>query len=168
MSLDAPRPPAPSVPSLAVRFVDVHSGRGARFETFEDVTALVDCVVRRVEGTVTGRRFPLLRVVAGRRPLSGTECEALVWELARVRTILATIAAPAAGERADVPPSSVVPPPIVAGRRSLADLHAATLLALDHTARLGAASRRGARFEAADGGLDGAVVVEPRSAVQGR
>ena len=127
-----------------LRFIDVHSGRGASFPSFEPVRELVELVAGRMEAEGHGRRFPLLHVVAACRTLTGTECEALVWELARLRTILSTLAAPV-GEGA---PSAPLP------RRTMADVYAATLSGLDLAARLGAASRRGARFEAADAGSD--------------
>ena len=133
MSAPSPYPPGP------VRFVDVHSGRGAVLASFDVVHELVSRIVPRVEATTAGRRFPLLRLIDARHALSGTECEALVWEIARLRTILSTEPAPdtAAGEG-----------PFA--RRTLADVHAATLSALDLGARLGAASHRGARFETPD------------------
>lgn len=120
-----------------VRFIDVHSGRGGWIASFDAVRLLVELVSRRDLIDAPGRRFPLLHVVGARRPLSGTECEALVWELARLRTLLSTIAAPAP---VDAPSSPL-------WRRTLADVHDATIAALDRGARLGAASRRGARFE---------------------
>lgn len=127
-----------------IRFVDVHSGRGGSFPSFEPVRELVEVVAVRMEAEGHGRRFPLLHVVGARRTLTGTECEALVWELARLRTILSTLAAPVV----EGVPSAPLP------RRTMADVYGATLSGLDLAARLGAASRRGARFEAADAGSD--------------
>ncbi len=162
MSLDAPRTPAPST---AVLFLDVHSGRGARFDSFDDVRALVACVAGRVEREMAGRRFPLLHVVERRRPLSGTECEALVWELARLRTILSTLPAVARDDDgAGAPTAGLGSATGVAGHRTLADVHQSTILALDHAARLGAASRRGARFEADDAAPGGGAVAARRFA----
>ncbi len=126
-----------------VRFIDVHSGRGASFDSFDSVRELVGVVVARMEAAGHGRRFPLLHVVEARRPLTGTECEALVWEIARLKTILSTFPAPL--PTSDTP--DAVAPPL--SRRTLCDVHGATLSALDLAARLGAASRRGARFEGA-------------------
>jgi len=159
LSLDAPRPRPPHVARAPV---DVHAMR-----------ALVACVLTRVEGDLPGRRFPLLRVVGDRGALSGIECEALVWELARVRTILSTLPAddalgrPPADGASGASEAGLVARRLGAGRRTLADAHEATILALDRAARLGAANRRGACFEVAADELRVAAVAA-RPEVEGR
>ena len=148
MAFDAPRTSeATHLRDLGgpIRFVDLHSGRGASFPSFESVLELVKVVAGRMEAEGQGRRFPLLHVMEARGTLTGTECEALVWELARLKTILSALAAPVGDGAA----SSPLP------RRTMADVYGATLSGLDLAARLGAASRRGARFEASDAGPAG-------------
>jgi hypothetical protein len=160
LDIPASGPHASSDPSsarrLGVRFVDVHSGRSAVLGGVDAVGALLRCVERCLEGGRAGTRFPLLRLVGRATPLSVPECEALVREVARLRGHLSVLAAsnlleetgPASGDDrqtpADGPPRGTFSPP---GAKSLADVFALPLAALEHHGRLGAISGRGARFE---------------------
>jgi hypothetical protein len=145
-----------------VRFVDEHSGRSDVLGPVDDVVSLSDAVTRLLEGGRAGTRFPLLRLVGRARPLSQGECEALAREVVRLRQRLAPFsvdelrpppragasdpaldgAAPLGASPEPFPRPEGAPPP-----RTLAEAFAWPLRVLEHVARLGAASHRGARFE---------------------
>jgi hypothetical protein len=141
---------------LAVRFVDEQSGRNDLLGRVASLEALAGVVSRRLEGARTGSRFPLLQLIGRIEPLTASECEVLAREVTRLRHVLAPVPARVLDEEAD------------AGRgldewihaangaerpRTLADAFAWPLFVLEHIARLGAASRRGARFEVGDAEL---------------
>jgi hypothetical protein len=137
---------------LAVRFVDEQSGRNDLLGRVASLEALADVVSRRFDGARTGSRFPLLRLIGRPEPLTASECEVLAHEVTRLRHVLAVpagvldedaAAGPALDEWMQSHNGSERP-------RTLADAFAWPLFVLEHIARLGAASRRGARFEVGD------------------
>jgi hypothetical protein len=131
---------------LAVRFVDEQSGRNDLLGRVAALEAMAAVVARRLEGSRAGSRFPLLRSIGRREPLSASECEALAREVARLRQHLAPVPATTLSEEAPGAIGDDVP----AAAATLADAFAVPLSVLEHIARLGAASRRGARFEIGD------------------
>jgi hypothetical protein len=144
-----------------IRFTDEHSGRSDALGTADAVRAMTDAVTRLLEGGHAGRRFPLLRLVGRARPLSRDECDALAREVERLRRHLAafpvdelrpasTTSDPALDGAAPLGPApEPFPRPDGApAPRTLAEAFARPLAALEVVARLGAASHRGARFEA--------------------
>lgn len=156
--------------SLAVRFVDAHSGCNDLLGRVAALEALAAVVARRLEDARPGSRFPLLRLVGRREPLTATECDSLARETARLRQRLAAVpvgdlgAGPGAVADPSAADDDVGPEAAPARRRrdptapdddprparTLADVYDDTLYVLEHIARLGAASRRGARFEVGD------------------
>lgn len=138
---------------LAVRFVDAQSGRNDLLGRVAALEAMAGVVARRLEGARPGSRFPLLRLVGREQPLTPTECDALAREVARLRQMLAPLPAKVLDE--DIPAAEPSPEWFrrVNGEgapKNLADAFAWPLFVLEHIARLGAASRRGARFEVGD------------------
>lgn len=138
---------------LAVRFVDAQSGRNDLLGRVAALEAMAGVVARRLEGERPGSRFPLLRLVGREQPLTPAECDALAREVARLRQMLAPVPAQVLAEDA----ATTEPAPEWFRRvdgegapRSLADAFAWPLFVLEHIARLGATSRRGARFEVGD------------------
>jgi hypothetical protein len=127
------------------------------------VAALLDVVARHLEHGRPGSRFPLLQLLRRLAPLSPAECEALVREATRLKALLAPLpvalladpSAPALGAPRDAPPPAPTGElfPRLNGNgapKTLADAFAWPLFVVDHLARLGAASGRGARFETGD------------------
>jgi len=163
--------PSDDTGRLSVRFVDAHSGRNDLLGRVATLEALAQVVARRLEGERPGSRFPLLQLVGRAAPLTADECDSLVREVARLRHRLAALpvdaaehgtdaastpggAAAGAGEGAidggRPPPTFVKARPDASATGTLADAYAGPLFVLEHIARLGAASRRGARFEIGD------------------
>lgn len=161
---DRPAPDAPdSRASLAIRFVDEHSGRNDLLGAVASFEAMANVVSKRLEGSKAGSRFPLLRLVGRREPLSAIECEALAREVTRLRSVLAPLPASAIADGRDEgsrDDSALGAPTAVreifrrlngdGAPRTLAEAFGWPLFVLEHIARLGAASRRGARFEIGD------------------
>ncbi|MFO0934004.1 MAG: hypothetical protein U1E39_15050 [Planctomycetota bacterium] len=168
-------PPSMMMPSdasgrLSVRFVDEHSGRNDLLGRVAALEAMAAVVARRLEGARPGSRFPLLRLVGRPTPLTAVECDSLAREVTRLRHLLSALPATAdpAPDATDAAPDAAAddPAPIDAdpladampraqgardpSPRTLADAFAWPLFVLEHIARLGAASRRGARFEVGD------------------
>jgi len=160
-------------PRRAIRFVDLASGRNDLLGRVASLDAMAHVVARRLEGARAGSRFPLLRLIGRREALTAQECEALVREVTRLRAALAPLtffaaagpAAPAAGaSRRELDdeiaarfrpllrtaPAHAPSPPTGDATGTLADAFAWPLSVLEHIARLGATTRRGARFEVAD------------------
>lgn len=161
---------------LSVRFVDAHSGRNDLLGRVAALEAMAAVVARRLEGERPGSRFPLLRLVGRPTPLTAVECDSLAREVTRLRHLLAALPAAAdpapdttdaaqdaaadepapldADRLADAAPRADAMPRAQGARdlspRTLADAFAWPLFVLEHIARLGAASRRGARFEVGD------------------
>jgi len=157
----APQPPADgAAPSREVadrrerfvRFVDEQSGRNDLLGRVAALEALADVVTRKLESARAGSRFPLLRLVGRAEPLTALECEALAREVTRLRQVLAPLSAESVdatlpSDDMPAPPTAEPAPERTNGTRTLADAFAWPLFVLEHIARLGAASRRGARFE---------------------
>jgi len=167
-----------------LRVVDEHSGIHDVVGPVDEVARMTATVTRCLEGGRVGTRFPLLRLVSRKPALSGEECDALGREIARLRALLGVISVEtAAASNAEVPPAAPTSDPALAAAaplssdggaatspapfepfprwngsgapRTLADLFAWPLHVLEHVAKLGAASRRGARFEVAAAGSYG-------------
>jgi hypothetical protein len=152
-----------------VRFVDAASRHGDVLGPPADVHHLSHVVTRLLENGRAGSRFPLLRLVGRAQALSSGECDALVREVVRLRHLLAPFSAdelrPAPRAAVSDPgldgaaPLGPAPDPFPRGGgappRTLADAFARPLAVLEHVARLGAASRCGARFEVVRGAPDG-------------
>ena len=151
-------------PRSAVRFLDLHSGRNDILGSMTSVGAMLATVALRLEGGRPGSRFPLLQLVRRAAPLSPAECDALVREVTRLKSMLAPMpldllehvapTTPAGGESA-TNVSAPIPElfPRLNGNgapKNLSDEFAWPMFVLDHVARLGAASGRGARFESGD------------------
>ena len=149
-----------------VRIVEAHSGVSDVLGSASGVERLAQTVVARLEGGRAGTRFPLLRVLLRRGPVSAEECDALVREVVRLRAALAALppddapdprragdpALEAAAPLSPAPPLSPTPSPGASARRdatprTLADAWARPLSVAEHVARLGGASRRGVRVE---------------------
>jgi hypothetical protein len=147
-----------------VRLVEAHSGVSDVLGSTHVVMRLAESVARHLEGGRAGSRFPLLRVLLRRGPVSAAECDALAREVVRLRAALASVAVSAwfdaprpSGDPAleAAAPLSPAPPPSDAFPRrqgegppkTLADAFAWPLFVAEHVARLGGASRRGVRVE---------------------
>ena len=147
-----------------VRLVEVHSGVSDVLGSARGVERLAESVTRHLEGGRAGSRFPLLRVLLRRGPVSAAECDALAREVVRLRAALASVAVTALF---DVPPPGSAPALDAAAPlspvpwpsdpfprrhgegppKTLADAFAWPLFVAEHVARLGGASRRGVRVE---------------------
>jgi hypothetical protein len=151
---------------LVLRGIDDHSGRSDVIGDVRAVALLHDVVARVLENGREGSRFPLLRLVGRKVALTHEECDALVREIARLRGLLAAHAVEALrAPTPDLPsdpalaaalPLDAVPEPFPrlngnGAPRTLADAFARPLFVLEHVCRLGAAGRRGARFETGPG-----------------
>jgi hypothetical protein len=171
-----------------LRIVDEQTGVVDVVGRVESVERMAETVARCLEAGRAGTRFPLLRLVPRRPALTGEECDALSREVPRLRAVLACVgvenlrpAGPGAGSDpalSAAAPLEPAPEPFPrwngsGAPRTLADAFAWPLHVLEHGARLGAASRRGARLEAVvDGAWDGArsrlhPAADPRHRVPG-
>jgi hypothetical protein len=130
-----------------VRFVDEQSGRNDLLGRVAALEAMASVVARRLEGSRAGSRFPLLRSIGRREPLSASECEALAREVARLRQHLSPMTLALDEDAVDGLGGDSSR---ARQDRTLAEVFAGPLSVLEHIARLGAASRRGARFEIGD------------------
>ena len=149
----------------AIRIVETHSGVNEVLGSAESVERMLEIVVRCLEAGRPGTRFPLVRLLARRGPISSAECDALSREMVRLGAAFEPHDVDALREpppRADADPAlsaaaplDPVPEPFRrlngnGAPRTLADAFAWPLFVVERVARLGSASRRGASIEAGD------------------
>jgi hypothetical protein len=141
-----------------VRIVETHSGVSDVLGSARGLERLAQAVTLNLEGGRAGTRFPLLRVLLRKGPVSAQECDALAREVVRLRAALKSVSfdppTPASRPSGDpaldaAAPLSPTGParPLKAPHPTLADLYARALSVAEHVARLGGASRRGVRVE---------------------
>ena len=165
---DGELPRAPSPSERWVRIVEVHSGVGDVLGSEASLGTLLDAISSRLEAGRVGARYPLVRLLSRRGPVTAGECDALSREVVRVRAGLERESAdwlrgPPAGGEADpvlgaALPLDRMPEPFrrlngnggTGGNgvpKTLAEAFAWPLSVVESVTRLGSASRRGVRLE---------------------